>query len=93
MGRRSRFRRTGACGDARPPVRSAPAKTVQLMAAAGAALPPAKVEQNKFEPQVSPTLPGISSIIQSRVDVGDPGLGRAMKPVKVKNGSGPRPGR
>jgi D-alanyl-D-alanine carboxypeptidase len=55
------------------------------MAAAAAALPPAKVEQNKFEPQVRPEpAPLTSGVIQSQSMSAIPGSAEPMKPVKVK---------
>ena len=70
---------------AMPTTRSiAPAKP-SLMAAAAAALPPAKVEQNKFEPQVRPEpAPLTSGVIQSQSMSAIPGSAEPMKPVKVK---------
>ncbi|MCK1514383.1 D-alanyl-D-alanine carboxypeptidase [Bradyrhizobium sp. 190] len=64
----------------------APAKP-SLMAAAAAALPspPAKVEQNKFEPQAKPEpAPLTSGVIQSQAISAIPGSAEPMKPVKVK---------
>jgi len=64
----------------------APAKP-SLMAAAAAALPapPAKVEQNKFEPQAKPELaPLTSGVIQTQQISAIPGSAEPMKPVKVK---------
>jgi D-alanyl-D-alanine carboxypeptidase len=69
-----------------PTTRSiAPAKP-SLMAAAAAALPPpAKVEQNKFEPQARPEpAPLTSGVIQSQSISAIPGSAEPMKPVKVK---------
>ena len=61
----------------------APAKP-SLMAAAAAALP-AKVEQNKFEPQARPEpAPLTSGVIQSQSISAIPGSAEPMKPVKVK---------
>ncbi|WP_108517886.1 D-alanyl-D-alanine carboxypeptidase [Bradyrhizobium algeriense] len=61
----------------------APAKP-SLMAAAAAALP-AKVEQNKFEPQAKPEpAPLTSGVIQSQSISAIPGSAEPMKPVKVK---------
>jgi len=71
---------------AMPTTRSiAPAKP-SLMAAAAAALPPpAKVEQNKFEPQARPEpAPLTSGVIQSQSISAIPGSAEPMKPVKVK---------
>jgi D-alanyl-D-alanine carboxypeptidase len=72
---------------AMPVTRSiAPAKP-SLMAAAAAALPPApaKVEQNKFEPQAKPEpAPFTSGVIQSQAISAIPGSAEPMKPVKVK---------
>jgi D-alanyl-D-alanine carboxypeptidase len=71
---------------AMPTTRSiAPAKP-SLMAAAAAALPPpAKVEQNKFEPQAKPEpAPLTSGVIQSQSISAIPGSAEPMKPVKVK---------
>jgi len=70
---------------AMPTTRSiAPAKP-SLMAAAAAALPPAKVEQNKFEPQARPEpAPLTSGVIQSQSMSAIPGSAEPMKPVKVK---------
>jgi D-alanyl-D-alanine carboxypeptidase len=72
-------------GAAMPTTRSiAPAKP-SLMAAAAAALPPAKVEQNKFEPQAKPEpAPLTSGVIQSQSMSAIPGSAEPMKPVKVK---------
>jgi D-alanyl-D-alanine carboxypeptidase len=64
----------------------APAKP-SLMAAAAAALPapPAKVEQNKNEPQAKPELaPLTSGVIQTQQISAIPGSAEPMKPVKVK---------
>jgi D-alanyl-D-alanine carboxypeptidase len=64
----------------------APAKP-SLMAAAAAALPapPAKLEQNKFEPQAKPEpAPLTSGVIQSQSISAIPGSAEPMKPVKVK---------
>jgi D-alanyl-D-alanine carboxypeptidase len=64
----------------------APAKP-SLMAAAAAALPapPAKVEQNKFEPQAKPEpAPLTSGVIQTPSISAIPGSAEPMKPVKVK---------
>ncbi len=63
----------------------APAKP-SLMAAAAAALPPpAKAEQNKFEPQARPEpAPLTSGVIQSQSMSAIPGSAEPMKPVKVK---------
>jgi D-alanyl-D-alanine carboxypeptidase len=61
----------------------APAKP-SLMAAAAAALP-ARVEQNKFEPQAKPEpAPLTSGVIQSQSISAIPGSAEPMKPVKVK---------
>jgi D-alanyl-D-alanine carboxypeptidase len=72
---------------AMPVTRSiAPAKP-SLMAAAAAALPapPAKVEQNKFEPQAKPEpAPLTSGVIQTPSISAIPGSAEPMKPVKVK---------
>jgi D-alanyl-D-alanine carboxypeptidase len=70
---------------AMPVTRSiAPAKP-SLMAAAAAALPPAKVEQNKFEPQAKPEpAPFTSGVIQTQAISAIPGSAEPMKPVKVK---------
>jgi D-alanyl-D-alanine carboxypeptidase len=70
---------------AMPTTRSiAPAKP-SLMAAAAAALPPTKVEQNKFEPQAKPEpAPLTSGVIQSQSISAIPGSAEPMKPVKVK---------
>jgi D-alanyl-D-alanine carboxypeptidase len=72
---------------AMPTTRSiAPAKP-SLMAAAAAALPPApaKVEQNKFEPQAKPEpAPFTSGVIQTQAISAIPGSAEPMKPVKVK---------
>jgi D-alanyl-D-alanine carboxypeptidase len=72
---------------AMPVTRSiAPAKP-SLMAAAAAALPapPAKAEQNKFEPQAKPEpAPLTSGVIQSQSISAIPGSAEPMKPVKVK---------
>ena len=70
---------------AMPMTRSiAPAKP-SLMAAAAAALPPAKAEQNKFEPQAKPEpAPLTSGVIQSQAISTIPGSAEPMKPVKVK---------
>ncbi|MEH2609434.1 D-alanyl-D-alanine carboxypeptidase [Bradyrhizobium sp. AZCC 1693] len=71
---------------AMPVTRSiAPAKP-SLMAAAAAALPPpAKIEQNKFEPQAKPEpAPLTSGVIQSQSISAIPGSAEPMKPVKVK---------
>ena len=72
---------------AMPTTRSiAPAKP-SLMAAAAAALPapPAKVEQNKFEPQAKPEpAPLTSGVIQTQAISAIPGSAEPMKPVKVK---------
>jgi len=72
-------------GTAMPITRSiAPAKP-SLMAAAAAALPPAKVEQNRFEPQARPEpAPLTSGVIQSQSMSAIPGSAEPMKPVKVK---------
>ena len=81
---RSRRRRTGA--RSLPTTRSiAPAKP-SLMAAAAAALPPpAKAEQNKFEPQARPEpAPLTSGVIQTQSMSAIPGSAEPMKPVKVK---------
>jgi len=76
-----------AAEPAMPVTRSiAPAKP-SLMAAAAAALPapPAKVEQNKFEPQARPEpAPLTSGVIQSQSISAIPGSAEPMKPVKVK---------
>jgi D-alanyl-D-alanine carboxypeptidase len=64
----------------------APAKP-SLIAAAAAALPPApaKVEQNKFEPQAKPEpAPFTSGVIQTQAISAIPGSAEPMKPVKVK---------
>ena len=64
----------------------APAKP-SLMAAAAAALPspPAKLEQNKFEPQARPEpAPLTSGVIQTQQISAIPGSAEPMKPVKVK---------
>ena len=72
---------------AMPVTRSiAPAKP-SLMAAAAAALPapPAKVEQNKFEPQARPEpAPLTSGVLQTQAISAIPGSAEPMKPVKVK---------
>jgi len=72
---------------AMPATRSiAPAKP-SLMAAAAAALPapPAKVEQNKFEPLAKPEpAPLTSGVIQTQQISAIPGSAEPMKPVKVK---------
>lgn len=72
---------------AMPVTRSiAPAKP-SLMAAAAAALPapPAKVEQNKFEPQAKPEpAPLTSGVIRTPSISAIPGSAEPMKPVKVK---------
>jgi D-alanyl-D-alanine carboxypeptidase len=72
---------------AMPVTRSiAPAKP-SLMAAAAAALPapPAKAEQNKFEPQAKPEPASLTSgVIQSQSISAIPGSAEPMKPVKVK---------
>ncbi|WOH47040.1 D-alanyl-D-alanine carboxypeptidase [Bradyrhizobium sp. sBnM-33] len=72
---------------AMPTTRSiAPAKP-SLMAAAAAALPPspAKVEQNKFEPQGRPEpAPLTNGVIQTQPISAIPGSAEPMKPVKVK---------
>ncbi|HKC32120.1 MAG TPA: SPOR domain-containing protein [Xanthobacteraceae bacterium] len=61
----------------------APAKP-SLMAAAAAALP-AKIEQNKFEPQAKPEpAPLTSGVIQTQQISAIPGSAEPMKPVKVK---------
>lgn len=70
---------------AMPVTRSiAPAKP-SLMAAAAAALPspPAKVEQNKFEPKPEPA-PLTNGVIQTQAISAIPGSAEPMKPVKVK---------
>ena len=55
------------------------------MAAAAAALPPAKVEQNKFEQQAKPEpAPLTSGVIQTQPISAIPGSAEPMKPVKVK---------
>jgi D-alanyl-D-alanine carboxypeptidase len=55
------------------------------MAAAAAALPPAKVEQNKFEQQAKPEpAPLTSGVIQTPPISAIPGSAEPMKPVKVK---------
>ena len=64
----------------------APAKP-SLMAAAAAALPPppAKPEQNRFEPQAKPEpAPLTSGVIQTQQIGAIPGSAEPMKPVKVK---------
>jgi len=64
----------------------APAKP-SLMAAAAAALPspPAKPEQNKFEPQARPEpAPLTNGVIQTQQISTIPGSAEPMKPVKVK---------
>ena len=72
---------------AMPVTRSiAPAKP-SLMAAAAAALPapPAKIEQNKFEPQARPEpAPLTSGVLQTQAISAIPGSAEPMKPVKVK---------
>jgi D-alanyl-D-alanine carboxypeptidase len=72
-------------GLAMPVTRSiAPAKP-SLMAAAAAALPPAKIEQNKFEPQAKPEpAPFTSGVIQTPAISAIPGSAEPMKPVRVK---------
>ena len=76
-----------AAAEPGPVTRSiAPAKP-SLMAAAAAALPPApaKVEQNKFEPQAKPEpAPFTSGVIQTQAISAIPGSAEPMKPVKVK---------
>jgi D-alanyl-D-alanine carboxypeptidase len=76
-----------AAAEAMPVTRSiAPAKP-SLMAAAAAALPsvPAKVEQNKFEPQAKPEpAPFTNGVIQTQAISAIPGSAEPMKPVKVK---------
>jgi D-alanyl-D-alanine carboxypeptidase len=65
---------------------SAPAKP-SLMAAAAAALPspPAKLEQNKLEPQARPEpAPLTNGVIQTQQISAIPGSAEPMKPVKVK---------
>src|SRR4051794_38671659 len=68
-----------------PTTRSiAPVKPA-LMAAAAAALPPAKVEQNKLEQQATPEpAPLTSGVIQTQPISAIPGSAEPMKPVKVK---------
>ena len=70
---------------AMPVTRSIGPAKPSLMAAAAAALPPAKVEQNKFEPQAKPELaPFTSGVIQTPAISAIPGSAEPMKPVKVK---------
>jgi D-alanyl-D-alanine carboxypeptidase len=69
---------------AMPVTRSiAPAKP-SLMAAAAAALPPAKIEQNKFEQAKPEPAPFTSGVIQTQAISAIPGSAEPMKPVKVK---------
>jgi D-alanyl-D-alanine carboxypeptidase len=72
---------------AMPLTRSIAPSKPSLMAAAAAALPPlpAKVEQNKFEPQAkSEPAPFTSGVIQTQAISAIPGSAEPMKPVKVK---------
>jgi D-alanyl-D-alanine carboxypeptidase len=65
----------------------APAKPSLMAAAAAAALPspPAKPEQNKFEPQARPEpAPLTNGVIQTQQISAIPGSAEPMKPVKVK---------
>src|SRR3954463_10768074 len=68
-----------------PQTRSiAPVKPA-LMAAPPRCLPPAKVEQNKFEQQAKPEpAPLTSGVIQTQPISAIPGSAEPMKPVKVK---------
>ncbi|WP_426526086.1 serine hydrolase [Bradyrhizobium sp. McL0615] len=68
-----------------PTTRSIAPVKPSLMAAAAAALPPAKIEQNKFEQQAKPEpAPLTSGVIQSQSISAIPGSAEPMKPVKVK---------
>jgi D-alanyl-D-alanine carboxypeptidase len=68
-----------------PTTRSIAPVKPSLMAAAAAALPPAKVEQNKFEQQAKPEpAPLTSGVIQTQPISAIPGSAEPMKPVKVK---------
>src|SRR3954465_499329 len=68
-----------------PTTRSIAPVKPSLMAAAAAALPPAKVEQNKFEQQAKPEpAPLTSGVIQTQPISAIPGWAEPMKPVKVK---------
>ena len=68
-----------------PTTRSIAPVKPSLMAAAAAALPPAKGEQNKFEQQAKPELaPLTSGVIQTQQISAIPGSAEPMKPVKVK---------
>jgi D-alanyl-D-alanine carboxypeptidase len=70
---------------ATPTTRSIAPVKPSLMAAAAAALPPAKVEQNKFEQQAKPEpAPLTSGVIQTQPISAIPGSAEPMKPVKVK---------
>jgi D-alanyl-D-alanine carboxypeptidase len=68
-----------------PTTRSIAPVKPSLMAAAAAALPPAKGEQNKFEQQAKPEpAPLTSGVIQTPPISAIPGSAEPMKPVKVK---------
>jgi D-alanyl-D-alanine carboxypeptidase len=68
-----------------PTTRSIAPVKPSLMAAAAAALPPAKAEQNKFEQQAKPEpAPLTSGVIQTQPISAIPGSAEPMKPVKVK---------
>src|SRR3954462_866097 len=68
-----------------PTTRSIAPVKPSLMAAAAAALPPAKVEQNKFEQQAKPEpAPLTRGVIQPQPISAIPGSAEPMKPVKVK---------
>src|SRR5258705_1114614 len=70
---------------ATPTTRSIAPVKPSLMAAAAAALPPANVEQNKFEQQAKPEpAPLTSGVIQTQPISAIPGSAEPMKPVKVK---------
>jgi D-alanyl-D-alanine carboxypeptidase len=66
------------------PARPAPAASRSVLAAATAAMPPAKPEPAKTEQAKSEPAPFTNGVIQSQAIAAIPGSSEPMKPVKVK---------